>query len=187
MSDVTTDNEKVFSWGTKGAADYVETTPAQVPTSSLFALALRGYRHVLGNEVAAKVSAFKKTEDGATATEAEISAKSVEWRNEALAKILEGTLGVRVSGAPRVSGIEALKRTIAVERIKAAFKSHSAKTGKKLSLPTGDETIDYMGKPVSREDLIAAMLNKQAEAIEAEAKRRQDFQTEGAEVGEDLF
>jgi hypothetical protein len=31
------------------------------------------------------------------------------------------------------------------------------------------------------------MLNKQGAAIEAEAKRRQEFQSEGADAGEDLF
>ena len=84
-------------------------------------------------------------------------------------------------------GLDALKRTIATEWIKARFKEHSTKTGKKLSLPTGDETIDYMGKPMTREDLIKAMLNKQAAAIETEAKRRQAVQQEGADAGEDLF
>ena len=44
-----------------------------------------------------------------------------------------------------------------------------------------------MGKPMTREDLIKAMLNKQAAAIETEAKRRQAVQQEDADAGEDLF
>jgi hypothetical protein len=173
----------ILTWGAKGAADYVETPIAGIPDTSLFALVQRGYRHVLGNEVAAKVSAYKKSEEGQGATDEVLAEKSAAWRQEALDKIMQGTLGVRVASAPRVSGIEALKRTIAVERIKASFAAYSAKTGKKLSLPTKDETVDYMGKPMTREDLIAAMLNKQAEAIEAEAKRRMTFDADEDFVG----
>ena len=113
---------------------------------------------------------------------------SLESPLESLASLPpRASVAPRVSAGPRVSGIDALKRTIAVERIKAAFKSYSAKTGKTLSLPTKDETVDYMGKAMTRDDLIKAMLDKQGAAIEAEAKRRQEFQSEGADVGEDLF
>src|SRR6202012_2738576 len=103
----------------------------------LFALAQRGFTHVLGNEVASQVAAWKKTEDGAKATDAEVEAYANEKRNEKLAKILEGTLGVRTAAGPRVSGIEALKRTIAVEFLKAKLKKYSEKTGNKGSLPPG--------------------------------------------------
>jgi len=179
MTDVKT--PAMFKWGDQ------EINPADIPTHNLFALTQQGLNHKRGNEVSAARVAWLKSEEGAQATEEDVTKWVAAKQAEMLEKILHGALGVRVSAGPRVSGIDALKRTIAVERIKAAFKSHSAKTGKKLSLPTGDETIDYMGKAMTREDLIAAMLNKQATAIEAEAKRRQSFQQEGAEVGEDLF
>ena len=179
MTDTPTNRK--FKWGDQ------EIDPVDIPTVNMFALVQQGLNHKRGNEVSAARVAWLKSDEGKSATESDVTQWVAAKQAEMLDKILHGVLGVRVSAGPRVSGLDALKRTIAVERIKAAFKSHSAKTGKKLSLPTGDETIDYMGKAMTREDLIAAMLNKQSDAIEAEAKRRQDFQTEGAEVGEDLF
>ncbi len=176
-----TEANRKFKWGDQ------EIDPADIPTVNMFALVQQGLNHKRGNEVSAARVAWLKSEEGQTASETDVTAWVAAKQAEMLDKILHGVLGVRVSSGPRVSGLDALKRTIAVERIKAAFKSYSAKTGKKLSLPTGDDTVDYMGKPMTREDLIKAMLAKQADAIETEAKRRQEFQTEGADVGEDLF
>lgn len=179
MSEV--DADKTFKWGE------ISVHPSKIATQSLFALAQRGFSHVLGNEVAAQVSAFKKTEEGAKATEAELEAYAKEKREEKLAKILDGTLGVRTAAGPRVTGIEALMRTIAVEFLKARLKKYSDKTGTKVALPTGDNTITVAGKVMTREDLIASELRTSADAIKAEAERRQQVQSEGADVGEDLF
>ncbi len=176
-----TEANRKFKWGDQ------EIDPADIPTVNMFALVQQGLNHKRGNEVSAARVAWLKSEEGQTASETDVATWVAAKQAEMLDKILHGTLGVRVSSGPRVSGLDALKRTIAVERIKAAFKSYGAKIGKKLSLPTGDDTVDYMGKPMTREDLIKAMLAKQADAIETEAKRRQEFQSEGADVGEDLF
>ena len=176
-----TDANRKFKWGDQ------EIDPVDIPTVNMFALVQQGLNHKRGNEVSAARVAWLKSEEGQNANEADVTAWVAAKQAEMLDKILHGVLGVRVSAGPRVSGIDALKRTIAVERIKAAFKSYSAKTGKTLSLPTKDETVDYMGKAMTRDDLIKAMLDKQSAAIEAEAKRRQEFQSEGADVGEDLF
>ena len=164
-----TDANRKFRWGDQ------EIDPADIPTVNMFALVQQGLNHKRGNEVSAARVAWLKSEEGQTASEADVTAWVAAKQAEMLDKILHGVLGVRVSSGPRVSGIDALKRTIAVERIKAAFKSYSAKTGKTLSLPTKDETVDYMGNAMTREDLIKAMLDKQGATIEAEAKRRQSF------------
>ena len=179
MSEMQADHN--LKWGD------ISVHPKDIPAQSLFALSQRGFSHVLGNEVAAQVSAWKKTDDGAKASEADVEAYAKLKREEKLAKILEGTLGVRVASGPRVSGIEALKRSIAVEFLKARFKAYEAKTGNKVKLPTGDETITVAGKAMTREALIEAEMRSRAKDIEAEAKRREAVQAEGAEVGEDLF
>ena len=112
MSDL---EGKEFKHGTGEAA--ITVSPSDIPTISLFALAQRGFSHVLGNEVASKLAAWKKGEEGATAGEAEVAAFVQAKREEALEKIMQGTLGVRSATAPRVSGIEALMRRIAVEKL----------------------------------------------------------------------
>ena len=179
MTEHDKDAEKAFKWGD------LTTLPAKVPTQSLFALAQRGYTHVLGNEVAAQVSAYKKTEEGAKASEDELEAYASEKRNEKLAKILDGTLGVRTAAGPRVSGIEAIMRGIAVEFLKARFKKYSDKTGTKVAVPTGETTIKIAGKDMTREDLIAAELRARDKEIRAEATRRMESESEGADAGDD--
>ncbi len=151
----------------------ITLNPADVPTVSLFALAQRGFSHVLGNEVASKLAAFKKTEEGGAASEAEIEAFVKAKREEALEKIMQGTLGVRTATAPRVSGIEAIMRKVAVEFLQARFAAYSKKSGTKVSLPTGDKVVNVAGRDMTREQLIEAELKRNHEAIKQEAERRQ--------------
>jgi hypothetical protein len=153
--------------------DAITVSPADIPTVSLFALAQRGFSHVLGNEVASKLAAFRKTEAGAAADEAEVAEFVKAKRNEALEKILNGTLGVRSATAPRVTGLEALMRRVAVEFLQARFAAYSKKAGVKVSLPTGDKVVEVAGRAMTREQLIEAELKRNGEQIKAEALRRQ--------------
>lgn len=190
MSDTETKTVEpisVLTWGVKGAADYIETPVQDVPTSNMSILCLRGFRHVLGNEVAAKVTAWKKTDDGKSAGEDEVASKAREFRAEFLDRILNGQLGQRAAGAPRATGVDALKRAIALEFLKAMLDSVSKKTGNKVTVPTGDNTITIAGKAMTREQLIEATMRKRAADIEAEVARRQAVRDEGADVGEDIF
>lgn len=170
MSDQTetgaAEGERTFKWG-----DYT-MSPADVPAVSLFALAQRGFTHVLGNEVASALAAYKKTEEGAKATEEALEAFAKEKRDAKVAQILAGTLGVRVSGGPRQTGIEAVMRAIAVERLKAKLKKFD------LSLPTGDKTIEVAGTAMNRDQLIEAELRRSEAAIREEAERRQNAASE---------
>lgn len=163
----------VYSWGLKGSADYLETPVQDIPTANLSILGLRGYRHILGNEVAAKVTAWKKSDEGKTATEDEVAAKAREFRAEFLQRILTGQLGQRAAGAPRATGVEALKRAIAVEFLKAELDAQSKRTGNKVTMPTGEDTITVGNKVYNREQLIEAGLRKWAAKIEAEVARRE--------------
>lgn len=177
----------LYTWGVKGSADYLETPVQDIPTANLSILGLRGYRHVLGNETAAKVTAWKKSDEGKTASDDEVAAKAREFRGEFLTRILEGQLGQRASGAPRATGVEALKRTVALEFLKAMLETVSKKTGNKVSVPTGENTITIAGKAMTREQLIEATMRKRAADIETEVARRQAVRDEGADVGEDIF
>ena len=176
-----------LTWGTKGTADYVEVSTSDVPIPNLAMLALQGFRHKLGNEVAAKVAAHKKSEEGKAKDEAALAEFAAEARKEMLERILTGTLGVRASGAPRVTGIEALKRAIGTKWLKEAIAKYNAKTGKSVALPTGDKVINYMGKDMTRDEMIAAYIRANGDRVDAEAKRQQEAEAEGVDVGEDLF
>lgn len=176
-----------LTWGTKGSPDYVEVSTSDVPIPNLAMLALQGFRHKLGNEVAAKVAAHKKSEEGGSKSESELAEYAANARKDMLEKILTGTLGVRASAGPRVTGIEALKRAIGTKWLKEAIAKYNAKTGKNVSLPTGDKVINYMGKDMTRDEMIAAYIRANGDRVDAEAKRQQEAEAEGADVGEDLF
>ena len=176
-----------LTWGTKGSADYVEVSTSDVPIPNLAMLALQGFRHKLGNEVAAKVAAHKKSEEGSAKSESELADYAANARKDMLEKILTGQLGVRASSGPRVTGIEALKRAIGTKWLKEAIAKYNAKTGKNVALPTGDKVINYMGKDMTRDEMIAAYARANADRIDVEAERQQKAEAEGADVGEGLF
>lgn len=174
MSDEDTGN-KSLKWG-----DH-EVSPADVPAVSLMALAQRGFTHVLGNEVASALTAWKKTDDGKAADQAAVDAWVKAKREAKLEQIMSGTLGVRAAGQPRATGLDAVMRTIAVERLKVKLAKRQAK------LPTGDKTINVAGKDMTREELIAAELRHGEVAIKAEAEKRVAFADEGGDAGDELF
>ena len=176
-----------FTWGTPGTPDYLEVPVADIPVHNLAVLAHQGFKHKLGNEVAAKAAAHKKSEEGAAKSEDELTAYSREARADMLNKILTATLGVRASSGPRVTGIEALKRAIGTKWLKEAIAKYNAKTGKNVALPTGDKVINYMGKNMTRDEMINAYIRANQDRVDTEAQRQQEAQAEGADVGEDLF
>lgn len=177
----------LYTWGVKGSADYLETNVSEIPTANLSILGLRGFRHVLGNEVAAKVTAWKKSDEGKVATDDEVAAKGREFRSEFFNRILTGQLGQRAAGAPRATGVEALRRSIATDLVKAELDRVSKKTGNKVTMPTGEDTITIAGKVMNREQLIEAGLRRWEAKINEEVARRQAFKDEGEDAGEGLF
>jgi|HubBroStandDraft_1064217.scaffolds.fasta_scaffold17588_2 hypothetical protein len=186
MNDTTHDDDdagnKTLKWGTEGTETFYDVSPADVPAISLFALAQRGLTHVLGNEVASALTAWKKTDEGKAASQAQIDAWVKARRDAKFEQILAGTLGTRTASVPRATGIEALKRSIAIEWLKAKL----AKSGVKL--PTGDKTIEVAGTAMTRDELIAATLRNRGDKLQAEAEaemaRRSAF---AEEDGGELF
>lgn len=172
--------DKTFKWG-----DFI-LNPADVPVASLHALAQRGFTHVLGNEVASALTAWKKTEQGAAATQTEVDGWLKARREAKIEQIMKGELGVRaVSSGPRATGLDAVIRTVAIEWLKAKL----GKSGNKL--PTGDKTVNVAGKDMTRDDLIDSTVARAEKlvyspgvTIKAEAERRHGEQ-EGIVAGVD--
>lgn len=124
----------------------VETAIGTIPETSLIALLQRGINHVLGNEVASKVSTAKKaTNDDGTAkyTEAEVDKIEEDTFAAKVKAILEGTLGVRVAGVSR-DPLAKYKREFAVTLLKAQYAKKSLKwpTGK----GSGEVVAEMVGK-----------------------------------------
>lgn len=152
---------------------------ADIPEASFIALAARGFSHMLGNEVASKVTAAKKkfaeaneallAEDEESYNEAlaeNVEALEHQYREEFLAKIMGGTLGVRATG-PRGSAIETVMRAVAIEELRAALGKKNVKWPAKA-----DDELTVGGKVYTRTGLVDAYLEKHGEKLRAEAERR---------------
>ncbi len=160
-----------FTWGAKGTPDYCETSVTDVPSANLANLALQGYRHKLGNEVAAKVAAHKKTDEGKAKSDDEIAQYAREARAEMLDKIVNGVLGVRATGAPRVTGVDAIRNAVTLKSLRVLLKKHN------LAIPTGEDTIFVAGKEMTRAQLLEAEYRRSKKAIDDEVARQQAFDT----------
>lgn len=112
-----------------------------LPVQSIVALLQRGINHVLGNEVASKVSTAKKQTKGGEGadkdepkyTEAELETLESETYDAKVKAIMEGALGVRVAGVPKATPFMKLCRDIAWRMIQ---NSPGVQSGK-VKLPTG--------------------------------------------------
>jgi hypothetical protein len=177
MTDI---SENKLTWGDEAQGTF-EALPKDVPEVSLFVLAQRGWTHVFGNEVASAFTAWRKGDEGKAASEAEQKAWLTARREAKLAQILEGKLGVRAAGAPRLSGIEAVMRQIATKRVTARL----AKVGMKM--PTGENTIEVKGVKFTRDQLVKRMIEANEAEIRADAEVRMAQDSAVGDDAEDLF
>jgi hypothetical protein len=154
-----------------------EYTYTDLPVQSIVALMQRGINHVLGNEVASKISTAKKAVkggDGADAaqpkyTEAELEALESETYDAKVKAILEGALGVRVAGVPKATPFEKICREIAWQIIE---NSPGVKSGK-VKLPHGKGSGDArktMIDNVLNNDKLKALVETKANERMAEEK-----------------
>ncbi len=102
----------------------------KLPAVSGEAMLKRGVAHFFGNEVAAKVTAWKKKYEtdnaGAMPGDDEIAAKHAEVTADFETKLTEGTVGVSTRG-PSVDPVEAEMERIAKREINNILKTSNAK------------------------------------------------------------
>ena len=181
----TADAANDFVWNFADGQE-LRAAPADIPVNSLHRMAHSGGQHMLGNEVASALTAWRKTEEGKAADDAAIKSWVFERRQKKLEQILSGTLGVRTTRSiGRATGLDAVIRTVAIEWLKAKL----GKSGNKL--PTGDKTIEVAGKDMTRDDLVDFAIARADKlvyspgvTIRAEAERRHGEQ-EGIVAGVD--
>jgi len=137
-----------------------------LPSAAIDYLLQYGFAKSLQDCVAGVAKGLKAKEK----SEAEITAKLVETHRARFDAILEGTVGTRANGVPRVKGDDKLRRDIALE----ALRAHAA--SKKAKLPEGEALAG----------LVAKYLAKYGETVEAELARRKALRVE-AEGLDDLF
>lgn len=143
-----------------------------LPVQSIVALMQRGINHVLGNEVASKVSTAKKAVKGGEGadkdepkyTEAELEKLESDTYDAKVAAIKAGELGVRVAGVPKATPFEKICREVAWLMIE---NSPGVKSGK-VKLPQGKGSGD------ARKQMIDNLLanEKLKPIVEAKANER---------------
>lgn len=153
---------------------------SMLPESSLAVLVQRTVNHIMGNEVAAKVKAWRD-EASPVPNDAEIAAYTHDARMAQWARIVEGKLGIRTSAGPRLDTFESLIRALAVEKLKINFKKL------KVAMPTGDKTVDVQGRQLTRDQLIDEYVAKHRETLEEKAEERMAQQRADMDSAEDLF
>ena len=151
-----------------------------LPESSRFALASRGLTHVLGNEIASKVHSWAmaegqaNSEDKATvkawkeANASAIEARVAELQAETIAKLLDGTIGVRASSGPRLTPLDTLRRSIARDQVKVILR------GQNIAIPKKDEKIKLANGEFTLDELVErrlVMVTKDGRDIGAEITR----------------
>ena len=167
----------------------LEIDTTQVPQSTIDTCIVRVARHILGNEVAAKAKAAK---DAGQAEDAQLDAMIAKWRQDGIAKLYSGTLGVRTVGEPADPMEAAIERFakgeltawLAAKGIKwQSVKGPDGKPvkgeAKFVALADGTFTMEalldrYMAKPVNVEKATAAAKRELA----AKAKRSAALATE---------
>lgn len=152
------------------------------PESAMVILATRTLAHILGNEVAAKVKAWKDNqteETGKTPNDAEVASYTHDCRQAQIARIEKGELGLR-QGGPRGTALETVMRAIAVERLTAALKAQ------KVKMPVGKEIVTVQGATYTRAELIAAHVKKNETTIRKMAEERMASTIELADMMEEL-
>lgn len=143
-----------------------------LPQASVVAMIRRGVSHLLGSEMASKVTAYFDPDNRDETTLADTpenrAAKKAEFQAEAVAKLTAGTIGVSTRG-PAVDPVEKIERRLAREQVTAVLAKNQLAWPKKA-----EDVVKFSdGREFTGEQLIARRL-AHAEfgpAIKAEAKK----------------
>lgn len=158
-----------------------------LPEASQIALAQRGVNHVLGNEVASRISAAKKAtnEDGTLKYDEDgLEELEKEIYETKLKAIFEGTLGARAVGVTR-DPLSKFKRQYAVEMV---LKPYYASKGAKW--PVGKGSGDIIAEQVAKVLASPKYADKAREyaekMVESEKRIKESAKMEASEM-EDLL
>jgi hypothetical protein len=163
LNDTTSPNALmgVFEWGG------VKIDMDAIPNETFVGLARQGIIHKLGNEVAASLVKVKekqeKEHEGEADWEFDEDAAKIELREGMVKKILDGTVGLRIGG-PRGSTIENIAWELASKEAEAklAPKGYWPKADRKAGIKAEDAKIEFVGRMMTRENLVDMVYNKYA-------------------------
>lgn len=143
-------------------ASNIKMDTTALPPVSIEALLKRGANHVFGNEVASKVTTAKKKHaadnNGAELSDDEVAALTDQFRADALARLLAGTIGTATRG-PAVDPVEAEMERAAWAEIQVILKANGSKSEGK-----GEDRVWKFanGASFSKDQLIERRLSGEA-------------------------
>ncbi len=139
---------------------------AELPPASLAALVRRGLGHVMGNEVASKVTAHKAKNEGID--DEALAAFGASARDAMAQAIKSGTLGAgrTPSGEPAKTPLETIMNRLILADISLKL------AGIKLKLPSGDKVVTMPnGETYTRAQLVARQMSTRGDHWKAEAEK----------------
>ena len=125
-------------------------------------------KHKLSNEVSANVIKLREKEgegfDEESATQ--------DLREKMVARILDGSIVLRISGGPRGSTLENIAWELAMKQAEATLapKGYWPKADKKAGVKAEDATINFSGRDMTRDDLTDMVFEKYKDKFLEEAK-----------------
>lgn len=127
----------------------------ELPSEMILALAQHGFKQKLGD-----AAAMTKEEKAELGSEEAVAAKIAERRKAIVQNLREGKFSAGGTAGPRLKGLDAIVRDVAIERLKAAF------SAKSIKWPTGKGSAERIA------ELVGKLVAKHGDDIRAEAERR---------------
>jgi len=156
MSNTVTTNPNLVTYGNY-SFDYLG-----IPAASVMALLHKGFAHLMGNEAAARVTAWKEANPEAT-PEAIAEAKT-KFQSEFMANLLAGTIGHGTRG-PRGTAAETIARELAEKEVRAILTQNG------LNMPSKDNVVSFPnGDAFTRKQLIDRRMANHGERLMREAE-----------------
>jgi hypothetical protein len=141
-------------------------------------------KHKLSNEVSANVIKLKEKAKEDNDESFDEESVTHELREKMVARILDGSIVLRISGGPRGSTLENIAFELAMKEAEAklAPKGYWPKADRARGIKAEDAKIEFGGREMTREDLADMYLVKYAERFKAAAEEEHKARMEKAKL-----
>jgi hypothetical protein len=156
------------SWAGFGVEIDLDAIPDQVKKG----LMVTTLKHKLSNEVSANVIKLREKATETNDESFDEEAVTAELREKMVARILDGSIVLRISGGPRGSTLENIAWELAMKQAEATLapKGYWPKADKKAGVKAEDATINFGGRDMTRDDLTDTVFNKYKDRFMKEAE-----------------
>jgi hypothetical protein len=156
------------SWAGFGIEIDLDAIPDQVKKG----LMVTTLKHKLSNEVSANVIKLREKATETNDESFDEEAATQELRERMVARIMDGSIVLRISGGPRGSTLENIAYELAMKQAEQTLapKGYWPKADKKAGVKAEDATINFGGRDMTRDDLTETVFEKYKDRFMKEAE-----------------